>query len=120
MCFYDVQRDTDLDEIELSLLEADCPAETIDEAKNVLTMADTGFTFTSFPHKRTIIVIGHATSAEQMYDTIQHELKHVTEHISEYYYVDPRGEPAAYLQGEIARNMFPAAASLICPHCNGT
>jgi hypothetical protein len=53
-----------------------------------------------------------------MYDTIQHELKHVVEHISEHYNVDSRSERAAYLQGEIARQMFPAAAMCVCPHCH--
>ena len=45
------------------------------------------------------------------------ELKHAVEHISEYYDVCPRGEEAAYLQGEIARNMFAAAAFVVCPMC---
>lgn len=61
--------------------------------------------------------ISKATSAEEMYDTIQHELKHLTEHIGEYYGLDPKGEKSAYLQGELGRQMFPAAAIVICPNC---
>ena len=58
------------------------------------------------------------TSAEEMFDTITHELKHVVEHISGYYGVDPKSETAAYLQGEIARNLFPAVAMAVCPTCH--
>lgn len=29
-----------------------------------------------------------------------------------------KGETAAYLQGEVGRLMFPAAAMLMCPNCS--
>lgn len=67
--------------------------------------------------KEEVVFIGKATSPEEMYDTIQHELRHVTSHICEYYGVDPAGESSAYLQGEIGRQMFPAAAIVVCPRC---
>jgi hypothetical protein len=47
-----------------------------------------------------------------------HELKHCVEHISDYYGVNPKSETAAYLQGEIARNLFPAVAMAVCPKCH--
>lgn len=45
-------------------------------------------------------------------------MKHAVEHISSYYGVDPKSETAAYLQGEIARNLFPAVAMAVCPRCH--
>lgn len=39
-------------------------------------------------------------------------------HISEFFGVNPKSEESAYLQGEIARQMFPAAAMVVCPKCN--
>ena len=67
-------------------------------------------TFTNYADHLSLAFIGRATSAEEMYDTIQHELKHLTEHIGGYYGLDPLGETSAYLQGEIGRSMYPAAA----------
>ena len=54
----------------------------------------------------------------EMFDTIMHELKHCVEHISDYHGVSPKSEEAAYLQGEIARNLFPAVAMAVCPKCH--
>ena len=82
---------------------------------NLFDNLNTGYTLTNFDEHSTIILIGSATNTSELYDTVQHELKHATEHISEYYGVNPRSEEAAYLQGEIARKMFPAVALMICP-----
>lgn len=68
--------------------------------------------------RNSIIVISHASSSEQMFDTIVHEIKHLTEHISNYYGIDPKEELAAYLQGEVGRNMWCAASMVLCPICN--
>ena len=118
MVTYDIQTVGDLSEVEKSLLSVGCRVQTVRAAVDTLVEPDTGFTFTSFDNRLTLMFIGRATSAAQMYDTIQHELKHATEHISEYYHLDPKGERAAYLQGEIARQMFPAAALAVCPVCH--
>lgn len=118
MCVYDIRNEDDLTEVEGILLASGCDNSQINVVLQTLQKPNTGFTFTSFSEHFSVIIISHATSAEQMYDTIQHELKHVVEHISEYYDVCPRSEEAAYLQGEIARNIFPAAAFLVCPNCH--
>lgn len=86
-----------------------------DKACDALYVYDSGYTFTNFRRHLTIIVVSRATSAEQMYDSISHERRHATDHIGEYYDLLPNGEEVAYLQGEIARKMFPAAAMVICP-----
>ena len=117
MCAYDISTSRDLAEVKRTLLAAGCGEYKVEEAVSVLSMWNKGYTFTNFKDHLTIVCISKATSAEQMYDSIQHELKHVTEHLSEYYGVDPKGETAAYLQGEVARLMFPAAAMVICPRC---
>ena len=118
MAYYDIQTIGDLSEVEKSLLAAGCREQTVRAAVDTLTEPDTGFTYTSFDKRLTLMFVGRATSAEQMYDTIQHELKHATEHIGEYFQLDPSGEKSAYLQGEIARNMFRAAALAVCPKCH--
>lgn len=117
MCYYDIHTDKELHEVYGTLLSAGCPDDEAQRACMVLSRKNTGYTFTNFRERLTVMFIGEATSPEQMYDTIQHETKHATEHISEYYNVDPSSEESAYLQGEIARNMFIATSVLFCPHC---
>ena len=118
MCTYDIATDYDLREVKKALDALQCSKRVARKAIRTLSKRNTGLTFTSYDERLTLIFISHATMTEQMYDTIQHELKHAVEHISEYYGVNPRSERAAYLQGEIARQMFPAAAMVVCPECN--
>lgn len=118
MVYYDIQTVGDLSEVEKALFAAGCREQTVRAAVDTLTEPNTGFTFTNFGKRLTLMFIGRATSPEQIYDTIQHELKHATEHISDYFHLDPKGEESAYLQGEIARNMFRAAALAVCPKCH--
>ena len=47
-----------------------------------------------------------------------HERGISMDYISSFYGVHPKSETAAYLQGEIARNMFPAIAMAVCPRCH--
>lgn len=117
MCFYDVFSADDLDEVKKTLLSAGCSRGRAEEAVWVLSMPNKGYTFSNLGDKFSIVIVSRATSASQAYDSVHHEVKHLTEHICEEYNVDSRSEEAAYLQGEIGRLMFPAAAMLFCPHC---
>lgn len=117
MVYYDVATADDLREVEETLFAAACPSKTVAEAMSVLSDDNSGMTFTNFADHLSVVFISRATSPEQMYDTIQHELRHVTSHVCEYYGVDPAGERSAYLQGEIGRQMFPAASIVVCPRC---
>lgn len=117
MAYYDIQTIGDLREVEEALTAARCRPQAIEAAIEVLTEPNTGYTFSNFAERLTLIFISRATSPEQMYDTIQHELKHATEHIGEFFGVEPQSEESAYLQGELARNMFAAASIAVCPVC---
>lgn len=118
MVYYDIRTERDLREVRKALLASGCPKYKTEEALLVLSMWNKGYTFTNFKDHLTVSFMSKATSAEQMYDTIQHEARHIADHIGEYYGVEERGETSAYLQGEIARQMFPAAAMVVCPKCN--
>lgn len=72
-------------------------------------------TLTSFKEKMSVLFISGSSSDDEWFDSLVHELKHVVEHIGEYYDVDPRGEPSAYLQGEIGRQFFPMIIDRFCP-----
>ena len=83
-------------------------------AMSVLSLPDTGMTLTSSSDMMSFLFISRSSSDEQWFDTLIHELKHVVEHISDFYRVDPKSEPAAYLQGEIGRQLFPLIMQKMC------
>ena len=91
------------------------PDEKAEAAMGVLSKEDTGMTLTSFKEKMSVLFISGSSSDDEWFDSLVHELKHVVEHIGEYYDVDPRGEPSAYLQGEIGRQFFPMIIDRFCP-----
>lgn len=117
MVYYDVQPHN-LTEIEGVLLSNGCTREQAEETCRNIRQVNTGFTMTDYNNRNSVILVSHTTSAEQMFDTIMHEIKHLTEHISNYYNLDPKEELAAYLQGEVGRQMWCAASMVLCPHCN--
>lgn len=114
MVYYDVRTSEDMRKVEGALMASGCPSDSITEAIDNLKGWNRGYTFTNLKTQTSIMVIGKATSPEQMFDSIVHEMKHLAEHIGEYYNVDPKGELSAYLQGEVGRKMWPAAAMVLC------
>lgn len=110
MVYYDVRTPDDLRKVEGALMASGCPDNSISEAIDNLRGWNRGYTFTNFNAKASVMVMSKATSPEQMFDSIVHELKHLAEHIGEYYGVDSTSELSAYLQGEVGRKMWPAAA----------
>ena len=117
MVWYDIRTEEELNDVYNALITMECPDYKAREACMTLSQWNKGYTYTNYDKHVTLMFIGKAKSAEQTYDTIAHERKHAVEHISNYYGVDTKNEEAAYLQGEIARQMFPAAAFLVCPKC---
>lgn len=118
MATLDIKGEKDLDEVYRSLLACDCPGEEAQKACMVLSRKNCGYAFSDLRGHYTLMFASETDSAEEMFNTITHELKHATEHISGYYGVDPKSEEAAYLQGEIAKKMFPAVALAVCPKCH--
>ena len=108
----------DLNAMYESLLSVGCPDWKARKACMNLSRYDNGYTYTNYDDRCSLIFASKTTSAEQMFDTILHEIKHLVEHVSSYYGLDPKEELSAYLQGEVGRQLFPAASIVICPKCN--
>lgn len=117
MPFYNVGEDN-LAEVYETLLASGCPDFKAQQACMNLSKRNSGYTFTNFNDHLSLMFVSKATSPEQLFDSIIHEVKHLVEHISSYYGLDPKEELSAYLQGEVGRNMFPAVALVICPKCH--
>ena len=92
MVYYDARTPDDFRKIEGTLMASGCSDRSIAEAISNLKGWNRGYTFTNFNTRTSIMVVGKATSPEQMFDSIVHEMKHLAEHIGEYYGVDSRGE----------------------------
>lgn len=68
-----------------------------------------GLTYSSFVEKKTIIVIGKATSPKEFMKTFTHEIGHMSTHICQYYYIDPYGEEIHYITQDIIEETWDIA-----------
>lgn len=113
---YDLRTAEDFEEMEVQLLRCGAGLRETSEAVRVLHGWNKGYTFTNYETRSSVMTVGKATSGAQMFDSIVHELKHLVEHVSDYYGVNPKEEVSAYLQGEVGRQMFPVVAAVICDY----
>ena len=75
----------------------------IKRTQHLLQTPNKGFTFSKESLRMSVVCIGNATSLEQWWDTVSHEVDHLQDAIMEYYGVEPGTEDAAWLQGYIMR-----------------
>lgn len=113
--FYDATFE-DMPEILHKLREIGCGRQQLFRAKAALSTRkpNTGLTFSSFGTGQSVMVIGYTTSAEQFQNTFDHEKGHLARHVSLALGIDPYGEEAQYLAGEIGQRMFPVARRFMC------
>lgn len=78
---------------------------------------DTGLTCTNVRERCSVIVLSCASNKAEFANTWFHELFHCAIHIADANGLSPYGEPIAYVGGELAREMQPVAARLMCPTC---
>lgn len=104
----------DYDDIYAIMKNFDLTDRETKESLRILSKPNTGMTTTDFDEQMSVVFISETTSDDEWLDTLFHELKHVVEHISLFYRVDPQSEPAAYLQGEIGKQLFPVIMSRLC------
>lgn len=79
----------------------------MDKAIDILLYHEnTGMCLSSFPLKMSMVFIGNATSEDQFYDTVAHEvLDHAKVAICDYYDVSFHSEDAAWLTGYLMRKI---------------
>lgn len=109
----------DVDEIMEKLWDLQCNAEIAQKAFNNLISdsLDTGLCYSNYHTKESVLVVGRASSADEFFNSIVHELSHLQGHICDVIGLDPKGEPIAYMTGEIAMEMFPKIQHLMCNDC---
>ncbi len=80
--------------------------EEIDEAQELLTKWNKGFTKSNSGLRMSVMCIGRATDEPQWWDTVNHEIDHLQDTILRYYDVGQGSEDAAWLQGYIMRKII--------------
>lgn len=78
---------------------------------------DTGMTYSNFDQRASVIVLSRTTGKAEFANTWFHEVFHCAVHIAQASGIPCDGEPIAYIGGELARDMQPIAAHLMCPTC---
>ena len=78
---------------------------------------NTGITYSNFGRGETVMVISLTSTAAEFLNSWMHEMQYLCRHVAEAFGIDPYGEEAAYLSGDVAQKMFPVARKLLCEHC---
>lgn len=74
---------------------------------------NSGFIYTNYDRKASVIVIGRTTSKQEFFNTIVHEANHLQSHIATKYNIDEKGEEVSYLIGDIVQKMYKVFKHLI-------
>ena len=78
----------------------------ISRACRMILGTNKGFTYSNSDLRMSVVCISHASSREQWWDTLVHEIHHIVNTIINYYGVDYESEEAAYLQGYVMRKII--------------
>lgn len=74
---------------------------------------NTGFIYTNFDKKESLIIIGETNSKEEFINTVAHEANHLQSHIATYYNLDEKGEEVSYIIGDIVKQMYKVFKKII-------
>lgn len=77
----------------------------IARACRVILGTNKGFTYSNSELRMSVMCIGRASSREQWWDSVAHEVDHLQNTILDYYHVDNGTEDAAWLQGYLVRSI---------------
>jgi len=111
-CYY-------LTEIMNSLMRIGCRGGYLRQAYENLSACrlDTGLTYSDYGSRKTVMVIAMSSCAAEFENSLNHERKHLLSHIEKTAGIDPWGEEAAYLAGDVSMKMFPVAGKFLCDGC---
>ena len=108
-----------VEEIADDLYSVGCDDDTVESIVEELDIShlNDGFIHSNIFARRSLIIIGPTSSAEQFLDTWDHEKGHLAMHICIAEGLNPLGEEYQYLTGEIGRQMFRVARLFLCEEC---
>lgn len=108
-----------VDEILDKLYDLGCRGRNMQRAEDNLSSGElnTGLTYYSSRKREAVMVIALTSSAAEFYNSLMHELSHLTAFIAKDNNLSFTGEAIAYLEGELARDIFPKVQPLLCDCC---
>lgn len=103
--------DSEICEILEWLKKVHCSEETYDNISLNLHRAwlDTGFAYSNYEQKESILVIHKASSIGEFINTFEHERHHLEVHIQEALGINPYSEEAAHFSGDLAQQILEEA-----------
>lgn len=111
----------DLPSVAEALSSLGCPDSDINESLSMMTEEwNKGYTWSNPARRKSVTIIGRSSSWEQLFNTVHHETRHIVDEIMMAYDIMNYGEPPAYTQGEIGRQMAPVIRRIVCPCCGMT
>ena len=87
------------------LRDLGCSGIPLEDACNLVLEgeANKGITYSNVDIRKTMVVIGRASSKAEYMNSLSHEMLHVVQHISEVFMVNMYGEEACYLLGGLVQ-----------------
>lgn len=98
------------------LEEMDAPNGILEQACGLIEENRPNQAFTYSNGRRTCIYIGWTTSGKEFINSMIHEIRHLVDHIAEYYGLD-NNEAVGYLSGDTAFLLAEDICKLGCPSC---
>lgn len=93
-----------------------CPESKIREAYGNVGSCklDVGLTYSNYRSRESVMVIGRTSSYKEFANSLFHECRHLTDHMSLALDMEIGGEPIAYLAGDIGALMSDEIRMFIC------
>lgn len=76
-----------------------------------------GITYSNYRTRESVLVTQLTSSADEFFDSFVHETGHLATHIAIADGINLEGEEVRYIQGDVARALFPSCRKLMCECC---
>lgn len=106
VCVYDYDVYEEYDELASFIESFKISPRQARHSLEILSAPNTGMTVTFPEVKMSLVMISRATSKDQLFNTIAHEMYHATCGIIRYYGREMCSEDAAYTMGELMRQVI--------------
>lgn len=109
----------DASEILHCLKSIGCNGKNIRDARKSLEgcVKNTGLTYSNVKDGISVLVVGVAESSSEFFDSLVHEIMHLSLHVCSSFGMDPYGEDVCYVGGDLARSIYPFVKDYLCDCC---
>ena len=76
-----------------------------------------GLTYASGKDRETLMVVGQAATAVELFNSVVHEMDHACMFTFPLIGIEPGTEAAAYFKGGLGREIFPMVQPYLCDRC---